>query len=425
MNDLMTGANGTTLTARFRRLADVVESCKENANRHGERFNIFSILRVEHEENRTHSRYLAELLNPAGRHGEGSRFLVAFVKETLDLPVDVAGRIKVTRELATDNQRRVDIVVESANLIIGIEVKINAGDQKAQLYDYYSELRQRAGTTKTAVLVYLTLDGKPPSAYSLKNLEPENVRCLSFAQDIRGWLDNCVALCDNKPELSYALIQYKRLLETLTGTGASMTSLLANNLISNRNDLETALCVEKSLPQAKAAILHQFWEQLTMAMEASLGQRPGVWGGNSLKAISEDYFSKSRGGKDVGLKLPVGEVHGERVWLYVRLYNAIHYGLRVESASGVVLSSPELKKQVRDRLGQGNAQADSESDWLICFYDDPSASQEPVMLNFDKFDGQVLELLDDDNRQTVIGNMVNHQAKLIKAALLLDEDERT
>jgi len=339
MNDINVDSKEMTDTDRFRRLTDLVETCKENANRHGERFNIFSILGVQHDENRTHSRYLAELLNPAGRHGEGLRFLDAFVKETLGLPVHLAGRVKVDRELATDDRRRVDIVVESPNLIIGIELKINAGDQKAQLYDYYAELRQRAGTTKTAVLVYLTLDGKPPSTYSLKNLELGNVRCLSFAEDIRGWLDTCVALCNKKPELSYALIQYRRMLETLTGAGTSMTSLMANKLISNRNDLETALYVEKSLPQAKAAILHQFWERLSSALEDALGQVALVWGGKSLKAISEDFFGKSRGGKDVGLKLPVGEINGERLWLYIRLYNAIHYGLRVEKAPGCVFQT--------------------------------------------------------------------------------------
>jgi len=90
-------------------------------------------------------------------------------------------------------------------------------------------------------------------------------------------------------------------------------------------------------------------------------------------------------------------------------------------APGAVVSRPELKKQIREVLGQGNAQADSESDWLICFYHDPSASKEPIVLNFDKCDGPVLDLLDDDKRQAVIGNLVDHQVKLVKDALLFVE----
>jgi hypothetical protein len=49
------------LTDNVRRLAELVEICRENANRGGERFNIFAILGLQRDENRTHSRYLAEL----------------------------------------------------------------------------------------------------------------------------------------------------------------------------------------------------------------------------------------------------------------------------------------------------------------------------------------------------------------------------
>jgi len=133
MSRLNIASNKTELTDRFRSLTDLVESSKESANQHGERFNIFSILGVQRDENRTHSRYLAELLSPYGRHGEGSQFLYAFVKDVLGLSLDVRGPVKVTRELATEDRRRVDIVVESPDLIIGIEVKIDAGDQKSQL----------------------------------------------------------------------------------------------------------------------------------------------------------------------------------------------------------------------------------------------------------------------------------------------------
>ncbi len=264
MTHLAASQNEIDFTDRFRRLAELVETCRENANRHGERFNIFAILGLQRDENRTHSRYLSELLNPAGRHGEGYRFLNAFVNDVLGLSLDVSGRVNVTRELATEDQRRVDIVVESPKLVIGIEVKIDAGDQKAQLHDYYTELKHRANNRNTAVLVYLTLDGKAPSAYSLKDLEQENVHCLSFEKDIRQWIDNCASLSKHKPELSYALIQYKRLIENLTGAGTSMTALIADKLANNRDDLETALAVEKSLPKAKAMVMLRFWRNYRM-----------------------------------------------------------------------------------------------------------------------------------------------------------------
>jgi hypothetical protein len=44
----------------------------------GETFNIFSILGVESKENKTHSSFIAELLNPNGSHYMNAVFLEAF-----------------------------------------------------------------------------------------------------------------------------------------------------------------------------------------------------------------------------------------------------------------------------------------------------------------------------------------------------------
>jgi hypothetical protein len=415
MSELNIASNTAELTDRFRRLVDLVETSKESSNRHGERFNIFSILGVQRDENRTHSRYLAELLSPTGRHGEGSRFLDAFVKDVLGLALAVSGRTKVTRELATEDRRRVDIVVESPDLIIGIEVKIDAGDQKSQLHDYFTELNQRAKNRKKAVLVYLTLDGKPPSAYSLRDLEQENVHCLSFSKDIHQWIDRSAGLCEHKPELSYALIQYMRLLETLTGAGTSMTSLIADKLAHDRDDLETALAVEKALPKAKSAVMLRFWEELSSAMASAFGATPVIYGDKTLRELSHNYFS-GRGGKHVGIKHTVGKLNGENLCLYVNIYHAIHYGLRIDGPTGSPVSRPEIKDKLRNKLNDGNAVANKEADWLVCYYYDPSPSHEPAILNFHSFDGSVLDLLEDENRQAIINNIVEHQVRLVNEA---------
>lgn len=47
----------------------------------GENFNIFSIMRAENDEVRTHSRIIAEFLNPKGIHNQGSVFLKLFLKK--------------------------------------------------------------------------------------------------------------------------------------------------------------------------------------------------------------------------------------------------------------------------------------------------------------------------------------------------------
>ena len=44
----------------------------------GENFNIFSIMRAENDEVRTHSRLIAEFLNPKGIHNQGAVFIKIF-----------------------------------------------------------------------------------------------------------------------------------------------------------------------------------------------------------------------------------------------------------------------------------------------------------------------------------------------------------
>ncbi len=201
-----------------------------------------------------------------------------------------------------------------------------------------------------------------------------------------------------------------------------LADLVADKLASNRDDLETALNVEKALPKAKAAVMLQFWEDLYSELSHALGQAPVVYRGKDLREITDNYFkAKGNSVKHVGLKYTVGAFQGRDLCLYINLFNAIHYGLRVDNASGSPVSRLDVKKQLREKLGKGNAVADKEDGWLVCYYYNPSASQEPLVLNFEKFDGSVLELLDKDNRKTIISNMVDHQMKLIEEAKLLIE----
>ena len=200
-----------------------------------------------------------------------------------------------------------------------------------------------------------------------------------------------------------------------------MTALIAENLSNNREDLETALNIEKALPKAKAEVMLRFWEELSAALASAFGEEPTVYGGKNLRAISENYFDSSRGGKHVGIKLAIGEISGENLCLYVNIYHVIHYGLRIEGDSDSPVSRPETKSKLQETLNDGNAVANKEVDWLICYYHRPEANQEPTILNFNSFDGPVLDLLDDKIRQTIIKNMVDHQANLVQTAKLLIE----
>lgn len=410
---------GSDGSLRLDRLKDRVDQCEKLANQHGERFNIFSLLGVDRDETSTHSNFLAELLKPSGRHGEENRFLRIFLEQILNLPAALTGKVRVTRELSTEDKRRIDIVVETPELLLGIEVKIDAKDQENQLRDYHRELTSRANGRKEVALVYLTLHGKEASKYTLGDgdLAPESVHCLSFSRDIPRWLAICGEQTQHKPELSYALKQYQRLLANLTGTGASMESLLANELLSNPDELITALKAEKALPLAKSKIMLLFWEDLAKGLDKAFGKAPVVYNHKSLKALSNKYFSDRTRGLTGGIRLPLCWLDNCTVSLYVHINKVIHYGLRVETGGGKVVVRPDLRDRLRDILGQGNAKADKSPSWLVCYYHDPESKLPAPSLNFAAFDESVQTFTDGAARKDVVDDMIKHALKLEKAVM--------
>lgn len=120
----------------------------------------------------TASRILGILLDPAAAHGQRALFLKLFLR-LLEIPEAYTLKTENVRHVRTerttygkDRNRRIDIVVECDNLILGVENKLGAGDQEDQLADYLDWLKTKS-RNKPYYLVYLTPDGHEPSDYTL------------------------------------------------------------------------------------------------------------------------------------------------------------------------------------------------------------------------------------------------------------------
>lgn len=153
---------------------------------------------------------------------------------------------------------RIDILVELAHSTLIIENKIYAKDQPKQLYRYFKSFPQ-------AQLLYLTLTGYEPEDHSVYNLEEEggSYECLSYKQDILGWLQNCLEAC-NKPnhmavywleQIKTALRQYKEILENLTEEGAKAT--MSQEIVQIANENETNFLSALHIGQNYAAIYNR------------------------------------------------------------------------------------------------------------------------------------------------------------------------
>lgn len=197
---------------------------KAEAHKRGEHFNIFNVLDLTSDETRTHSAFIAELLDPNGSHGLGDQFLQSFVN-TIDClkswHFDTQSA-KVHKELSIGGKNedcsdggRIDIAVESNGKAIIIENKIYAGDQEKQLVRYYNY-----GTKNYSNgirLLYLTLNGDDASEYSHEKLVVnEDYYAIAYNHEISDWLQRCIEFSARHPLVRETLIQYQNLINQLT-----------------------------------------------------------------------------------------------------------------------------------------------------------------------------------------------------------------
>ena len=186
----------------------------------GEKFNVFSILKMEHNENETHSAFLSELLNPKGTHLKGNTFLNLFLQAINNTSMDIScTQVKTEHHIGRKNDikktgGRIDIYIwDKHGNSISIENKINAGDQNAQIERYFNHNKERNK------VYYLTKTGNEPSSNSKGNLMAgSDFYLLSYQNDISGWLQLCLKECVDSPILRESIKQYIILIKKITNT---------------------------------------------------------------------------------------------------------------------------------------------------------------------------------------------------------------
>lgn len=236
----------------------------------GGKFNIFTILERDRSETR-HSRFLAELLDPKGSHGQGKVYLKLFY-ETLEeefkerwLEQNVSFNLEtftdkalVYTEQSNGENGLIDIIIETTTHAIIIENKIHAGDQDKQLERYAQSKKN-----KNILIIYLTLDGHQPSQNSLgERLKVENVVLLSYAIHIIKWLKACINESVTLPAIRETLVQYVKLLQKMTyQTGEMMEKEMIELLLKDGN-LKVAQEISNVLNKARAELEARFWFQV-------------------------------------------------------------------------------------------------------------------------------------------------------------------
>lgn len=203
----------------------------------GKNFNIFEIAHINTDEVRL-CRVLNELINPNGKHCLGRLYLDLFLEIVLKISPEKLKSPAVEREKVIEGLRRIDICINDNSseipIYIPIEVKINAGDQEAQLYDYAKKSHGFGGVK----VYYLTKYGDKPSKDSSGNLKESEIGCISWSEYILNWLNACICCPEtiSRAPIREVLQQFKIIVQKFTETYKGNEVMEIENLILENED---------------------------------------------------------------------------------------------------------------------------------------------------------------------------------------------
>lgn len=310
----------------------LLKSYEKLAKSTGENFNIFSVMGMESDEVKTHSRIIAELLNPKGSHSQGSVFLKYFFEEIEELKsIEIFdfdnAKVIVEEHIGIINSDYtlggyIDIVIkdEKNKIEVVIENKIYATDQKGQLLRYKNHY-------KNCKLIYLTLDGKKPSEESYFHLDTkininlEDIILICYKDKILNWIYRCHKEAIQQPMLREMLKQYSNLLKKLTNqTINNELKMDISDLIKN-NFLEASE-ITNNFDSTKKEIVDTFLRDVFNM----IGEDPTNVG------MKINFAAEQMHGKKFNFLISKSET--SPVYIYLRIdNNQIFYGITVKDLS--------------------------------------------------------------------------------------------
>ena len=250
------------------------------------RFNVFRYLR---DDELGLSRVIADLLDPAGEHGQGTSFLEAM----LDALPEACGRFGALRPTATKPIRvmterwtttggRIDITVDiptaTGRFCLAFENKPYAHDLNRQLTRYLDYLRQNYGAR--FLLIYLPPVHRQPDEISLPQVDRErwreNFTIMPYTggnTSLAQWFATCRDVCDADAVtwfLGHAELFCQQRFGESTMTTNPDTHFVREHLFDNPSHMRAALAVHDAWQVVRADVCERFLKHLRDAVEAGL-----------------------------------------------------------------------------------------------------------------------------------------------------------
>lgn len=249
----------------------------------GHYFNLIEIADLVYDEN-FHSDFIATLLDPKGKHGQGAIFLRCFFEclkglhpnPNLPEPDDqwTVEREKLECVHSGDLEGRIgrtDISLERDKFRLIIENKIDASDQPSQIARYAKCAEERGFDW---ALLYLTIHGERPANHSMTGIGEEDepkVFLIDYRVFIQQWINMCLKQVGAIHRVREMLTMYAQTISCLAGDSTeNKAASEMGEYINCSNDFRAAKLIHDAYEEKQSEITKQFMEKIKAQMEARL-----------------------------------------------------------------------------------------------------------------------------------------------------------
>jgi hypothetical protein len=292
------------------------------------------------ELERTHSKILADLLDPLGSHEQGDFFLKQFL-ERFQLCNSASAKefdgIQVEAEYPIRGGRLDLLIRMPSKFVVVLENKVSSSEGEEQLKKYRAWLVRQSEPLKR--LLYLTPKGDDSTTISER---PD--RWLSYESDISGWLASCHEGLKQNPFLYGFLAGYIRRVRTL---GGKTIPMIDNDLVAEllkAKNVDIAYAVWQAFTESVNQLHLKFWKETLDIINEGL-RSVGARGWTASLNPDEDLLTGSYP------KLVLEPAKSPEDHLYCLF--VLERNPKYETYYGVFFSEEVPKKSKHDQLMQG------------------------------------------------------------------------
>ncbi len=426
--------NESVYTSLLERTKGIIEKHSEEIRKN--QFNLFSILRKEHDEVNLHSRFIYEILNPQASHNQGNLFLNLFlgmieekIRNIFEEEVKLQGeegKIFINREHSFE-EGRFDLLCKlGENNALLIENKIYEEVGEGQLQKYLDHL-QHEGYEKYYI-VLLTLDDETGEE-GIGNIP--NLINITYKEDIKKWIGDCIKEVALTPMLRETLNMYRNLVLKLTGQSYSREMIrdMINLITSNSENFRNAMEIERNVKEAVKEIQKWFWELMQQELKETLNKYQyerkklfNHWWNNERVDNYDGRYSKN---KYYGIIIPIYEVNNHIITYEISIDHRIYYSLcmykkETDGAKQINLNSDEELSKAGE-IGEwykkflseysNEIRKDDWDKWSSSYWRYPTPKKQTKYLNFHSYHNdeaekeEIVKLSEEENRKKLAEDM--------------------